>query len=1174
MNRNQKAGYLITEVGLIAFLFLFEIIHIYILFDGAGLLAGGDNYVYLQLFLKNVAPYYWSNKIVALGSVNFAMPDVLGLQLYSVILGFLSPTLAQKILIFSLYFFRDVALFKLLKLICGKISIGSIVPVLFLFEFNAFSSLDPFSLFPLMYAVYLPFSLYYFIKLSDSETFAPFTILKLVLLSIIFVPLNSNVALSVTIFIPQILYVLLFVKSLDKNKVVNIVSYWFLWLLFNAWWVLPLFLYFYGYSSSVFSANWLTFTGLPNTFMNFRFLGQWGWYVAHYLHYYYPFSVYYDNYFVVLFTYFLIGFSFLSQFKESRNKYRVYFLLLSVIGLFLVGGPRPPLGFVYDFLLKYAYVFKIFREPFTKFGMIYVLSICVLLYISLSGFEKWVRPKYKLICFAFIYLAVFISIKPSLFGEHVWDKWNANMRTFRVKIPEYWLELAKFVDNAGIQNARILTIPEVQYGTAWNWPYGFSSADDVAPFFVGSTNLTLRNPVPSVGGSSGEVISSVFKNKSLDKKYLSLLGIRYVLLENDIDWRFGIPKRPNPTENTKLLEDLGYKKISDFGLFTEDYISKIKNDEPDEQLRKQMRDELLKKPALSLYKVDEDSVLPVIYTPDNVVYSTGSVGDISDVFEAVNPQGVRNVFYLGSDDLGLKEDILSISNRSVLYPQRIEDKIDLNSVVWQDDWIWPEVYVGPTDKIYKLLRLKEDLDLATTINRSKKLDKLIRMSSKRISEIRKYEMAIKTRQDLIDSFIENVDEEIEVAESLNSAADNQSYWNMINKLLMYSERSFGYLSSLDNFALHDNPRIFEKREKLLRFVFDLAKKSCGEFCFNFVVPEDNTYKLFVNNVERENIFLRKESITEYELGRSDFLDSLEILDPINKFSEIVGWETDKEYKMSFDYRTNTDALSFTIVEGIIDNRDLKKKYIDIKRSTSRSLVTMDIKDENEQHMADTRYCKYIYNGECYAHYEQSIRSGSDASAALISFSFATTQNPIRNLRVEKIKDYSVKLVGRSKTTDYTSYPTITFVKLNPTKYRVYVENAISDYLIVFNENFDTNWKAYYAGKIDENILANLKNNTESFFGGKIRGVVQNIPFLNASIFETFGKKKIDDRFHYTANGYANSWLVKPSFIDHSTDYELIIEYIPQRYFYIQLVLLAIVTPIIILSLFGKRVKNE
>src|SRR3972149_269180 len=52
---------------------------------------------------------------------------------------------------------------------------------------------------------YLPFPLYYFLKLYLSNKFDFSNIFKLIILSIIFSPINSNIALGVTIFIPQIL---------------------------------------------------------------------------------------------------------------------------------------------------------------------------------------------------------------------------------------------------------------------------------------------------------------------------------------------------------------------------------------------------------------------------------------------------------------------------------------------------------------------------------------------------------------------------------------------------------------------------------------------------------------------------------------------------------------------------------------------------------------------------------------------------------------------------------------------------------------------------------------------------------------------------------------------------------------------------------------------------------
>src|SRR4030067_311670 len=487
MNLTLVKNIINSRLLLLLVLLVFELFHLNILFGNSEYLAGGDNYIYLQLETQKMFPYYWNNLIHPFGSINFAMPDTLGMQLYSVVLGFLSGPLAQRLILYLLYLFRYVAFYKIIKYISPKVSIFAFVPAVIIYALNAFSSLDPFSFFPLINAVYLPLSLYYFLKLFNSDSFDLVTLFKLSLLSVIFSPINSNIPLAVTIFIPQILYVLFSCKKLNKLKVKNVLAYYVLWVFLNLWWIFPLLKYFSTSASSVFNINWFSATGVGNTFMNLRFLGQWAWYSKHFLYYYYPFNNYFDNFIVVLVTYLVVGIALFNPFNKTSAdvmKYRLYFL----------------------------------------FGGLMVLCL--------------------------------ISIKPVLLGEHVWTKWNGNMRTFRIQIPDYWREFKNYLVENSIKGEKIITFPKVNYGTAWNWPHGFTSADDVAVNFVGPYNYVVRNPLASTGGDIGMIIDSIYNSKNPNQYFLGFLVISYILLENDLDWRYS-GRNMSPSETLSILGKMG-----------------------------------------------------------------------------------------------------------------------------------------------------------------------------------------------------------------------------------------------------------------------------------------------------------------------------------------------------------------------------------------------------------------------------------------------------------------------------------------------------------------------------------------------------------------------------------------------------------------------------------------
>jgi len=98
-------------------------------------------------------------------------------------------------------------------------------------------------------------------------------------------------------------------------------------------------------------------------------------------------------------------------------------------------------------------------------------------------------------------------------------------------------------------------------------------------------------------------------------------------------------------------------------------------------------------------------------------------------------------------------------------------------------------------------------------------------------------------------------------------------------------------------------------------------------------------------------------------------------------------------------------------------------------------------------------------------------------------------------------------------------PDLEFKRLSPVKYRVTVKKAISPFLLVFSENYHPMWQVKIKGQVIDN--------------------------------------------HFRANWYANAW-----YIDKRGTYDIIIEFWPQKLFYIGLVVS--LTSFILCLFFGKK----
>jgi len=121
-----------------------------------------------------------------------------------------------------------------------------------------------------------------------------------------------------------------------------------------------------------------------------------------------------------------------------------------------------------------------------------------------------------------------------------------------------------------------------------------------------------------------------------------------------------------------------------------------------------------------------------------------------------------------------------------------------------------------------------------------------------------------------------------------------------------------------------------------------------------------------------------------------------------------------------------------------------------------------------------------------------------------------------------------------------------YKKINPTRYLIKVKTSKSFWL-VFSESFHEGWKAYVNDTPNDygEIVA-------SYFDGEIKEGTHKNVFLGRSTFETWSRELIPEERHLLVNGYANSWYITPEDTGGAGNYELIIEFWPQRLFYIGL----------------------
>lgn len=116
-------------------------------------------------------------------------------------------------------------------------------------------------------------------------------------------------------------------------------------------------------------------------------------------------------------------------------------------------------------------------------------------------------------------------------------------------------------------------------------------------------------------------------------------------------------------------------------------------------------------------------------------------------------------------------------------------------------------------------------------------------------------------------------------------------------------------------------------------------------------------------------------------------------------------------------------------------------------------------------------------------------------------------------------------------------PLLHTTKINPTKYEVRIQKAPDSYMLVLSNAYSKNWK----------IFAYPKNT------------------FTRDLITSITKNPIAENSHFTANGYANGWIITKGDINEA-DYTLVVELQSQRIFMISLLLSSITAFVVVIGL--------
>lgn len=338
------------------------------------------------------------------------------------------------------------------------------------YAFNLYTFTQVFSRFlysGMLLWAYLPIFLLLWIKWITKKSF-----------KYLFIFLTSSLLYSltylqpahiITLWTPPIVWFLIWLaKNSDFRKEVVFAAVLgiLLWIVINIWWIYPYWVVgrYVFYAASLKDSHFNSLMGVSSgiklshipTLWHGLFLGEqtpWGWF-------YQADGVFYGLRWVPFFLLLIGVFSFL----KNRNFFFLFFLL--IVGWFVSKGTNPPLGYVFYKFLFYTFPFTaVLRNPYEKFGLVFVLPYSIFFALGLN----WLYEKLKPTLREFVVSSVLILSC----GVLVWPMWTGDIyKDKRIEVPVYYKEANKFLEQSG-GDGRILMLPLIPGdGVRTKWGYG------------------------------------------------------------------------------------------------------------------------------------------------------------------------------------------------------------------------------------------------------------------------------------------------------------------------------------------------------------------------------------------------------------------------------------------------------------------------------------------------------------------------------------------------------------------------------------------------------------------------------------------------------------------------------------------------------------------------------
>lgn len=842
--------------------------------------------------------------------------------------------------------------------------------------------------------------------------------------------------------------------------------------------------------------------------------------------------------------------------NKKEKKYILLFFIIALISLIFTAGSHDPFRSLYILLLKIFPPFSIFRTTVYKFGGLYWFSYTVLLTFVLTTFlekiQHWESKKrVRIYSFAtlFIFLALIFSYNYPFFNKKFFN-WNPPLSTL-VTIPKYVQDFDKWLDQQ-IITERILLLPELNdswKADAYKW--GYWSLSPLSTLYTSKKTLTNDS---NLIGEESMMVRALYENfKNNDPRWKMIAGVlnvKYFFLRNDFyyDLYWG-PSTP-PEVYRKIISS-----------------NKLENIYHNQQW--------------DLYKYADVEFLPLFYVPNKVNFiQAEELGVNVTLARNKNTDKALLVFSDGQEKLLKKNFDLLVNSHTIEVPCILCKPNDFLILV--DKIKMPGARILPDSILYSYIIFKEnrlrkiyetdpgqiiDVDLILTSKRLAEISLILQTDNKTDTE-----KLIEKNLEKYNKYLSEIRQKVEKLEGVRKN-------EYLIRIYAYLEAQRSFLHGLErkgfaqqsfkatavnliNLGTMIRSRVWmSDTDEEKRYLIDLSKS--GEYELIIGDQGESPYDLFLNDKLITNVktiyldkgihkFTLKYSSLTNLLGNTEYSSKEgRKVSLINGAEKIIGginnFSDDESYLIKFDYR---------VVQGLAPNIVLKQ---DNDTLGEKRKITRTIDDALSNEQGENSFRKVFTP-------RQNAKK-AQLSFSLLNFDDKESVIEVRNMTVSTITKPKL-LIYRKLGHEFSRMPNLTFQKINPTKYIIQVKNAPNRYILNFSEKFDPGWKAYLI-KNNSLMLSKQNRTINTYFVGKIKELQPLNRYFDFSVFHVLFASPLPEDSHFRANGYSNSWI-----LEEGGDYEIVIEYWPQRLLYLGAISSYIILILILVTLTRRKSKSN